>query len=45
MVRRAGKVRAVAISAEAAETHRIAKVVLVSGFMLSTLLALLLISP
>lgn len=45
MVRRAGFARAIAVDAKAAEARYAAQVLLASGFMLTTLLALLLINP
>ena len=45
MQRRALKARVIAADAEAAETHRIKQVLLASGLMLATLLALLLSNP
>ena len=43
--RRAGKAVAIAVSAEAERAHRLAIILQASGFMLATLLALLLIGP
>lgn len=42
---RAGRARAITVAADAAETNLKLQIMLASGFMLSTLLALLLISP
>ena len=45
MQRRAGKARVMAVDAQATETRIIKQALLASGFMLATLLALLLSNP